>query len=309
MKRKRFLELYEVDTENVIVDIDLCGCYFGEGISFYGSTINADFYFSYNDFGKNSSIDFRHTRFIGKIFYIEGANKSLQHTSIITGKLLEKLYIPLDIKLDGSLFSCPAIFKVGLQKCPDFSNATFLSSLYIEEKWPKIIKSEIRHSDENKFRFLKNYFHKDGNSLKEREYLLYEMIAIEKKLIENIKNSLLRGKFYNFIQNYFILLISKIYGYSSNYGNSVFKPLLFLLASCFLYKIDSSIVWIDYMPYYYSSNISWIKSILKTILPTVDLISGKHNFDYERLTEITRSIINSILIFLLLLGIRNRFKI
>ncbi len=108
----------------------------------------------------------------------------------------DKRNISFEISLNYSIFERPVTFNLPFAKCPDFSKAHFLSSVIIEDTWPKINEAEITAADEGKFRFLKNYFAKANNHLKEQEYFRYEMLAkakalkgeLRKELVISVKN-------------------------------------------------------------------------------------------------------------------------
>ncbi len=217
-----------------------------------------------------------------------------------------------ELKAHHTIFECPAIFDLKFQSCPDFSKTHFLKYVSIEETWPKegeVIK-KIGSEEEKKFRFFKNYFEKNGNHFKEREYFSYEMKAAERRklisLVElgkkefSIRSSKefvrdLIGKPFEWIWKCSDLTLFKIYKWTSDYGMSVFRPAAWLIFSCGVLCFISSIPLSD--------------SIVATILPIFGSKELRDSFGDAELFLVVQSSINAMLIFLFFLGIRNKFKI
>ncbi|MES2961661.1 MAG: pentapeptide repeat-containing protein [Pseudomonadota bacterium] len=174
----------------------------------------------------------------------------------------EDKYLGLkEIKAHHTIFECPVIFDLKFQSCPDFSKTHFLKYFSIEETWLKEGRKifEIKGSEVGKFRFLKNYFEKNGDHFKESEYFAYEMKAVEERKKEEIKKikderlsksagncclvtkikTLVRKAWFCF-SNKFLweLRLFLLYKENSDYGMSISKPVNGISASAILFSLS-----------------------------------------------------------------------
>ena len=275
-----------------------------ESIAFFGSTFKEDVIFSYSKpsnlinfdkvkFEKNAY--FQELRFsdpsIESCFY-DGSKKTLTNkmsfeNSIFKGSAFftqEKgNNSSVEINLAGAIFEAPVVFDLNFFECPDFSKASFLSHLKIEETW-QIDEEKIDKNDELKFRFFKKYFAEQGNHFKEQQYFSYEMMAREKKLS---------------IEGGADLFLFKCYKWFSGFGMSVALPFAWL---CLSFAVFFDIfLWLGC-----DFESSFSNSFIRTIMPLMkfDIGCGDSNAILA-----LQSLINVTLIFLLALGIRNKFKI
>ena len=275
-----------------------------ESIYFSGSTFKEDVIFSYSKpsnlinfdkvkFEKNAY--FQELRFSDPSIescFDEGSEKTLTNkmsfeNSIFKGSAFftqEKgNNSSVEINLAGAIFEAPVVFDLKFLKCPDFSKASFLSHLKIEETW-QIDKEKIDKNDEPKFRFLKKYFAEQGNHFKEQQYFGYEMMAREKKLS---------------IEGGADLFLFKCYKYLSDFGMSVALPFAWL---CISFSVFFDIfLWLGC-----DIESSFSNSFTRTIMPLMKFDIGC--VDSNAILAL-QSLINVTLIFLLGLGIRNKFKI
>ncbi len=198
-----------------------------------------------------------------------------------------KNYRLKEVSLKNTIFQSSTVgeFDLKFDACPDFSESHFLTkSFRIKETW-QIDEEKIDKNDEPKFRFFKKYFAEQGNHFKEFEYFGYEMMAREKKL--SIKDG----------ADWFLF---KCYKWFSGFGMEVKLPLFWLYISFFCF------LWIFLFPLECDLKSSFSDSFAKTIMPLMKLDIGC--VDSNAILTL-QSLINVTLIFLLGLGIRNKFKI
>jgi hypothetical protein len=188
------------------------------------------------------------------------------------------------INLNRTVFYNLAVFDITFLNIPDFSRAAFFKQPIIREKWN--LTGQISKENESTFRFLKDYFLKQNNHQKELEYFNYEMVAKEKSL------------------PLFQKIPYHLYDIISNYGNSVIRPLWWLLVSFVSFGRIFSENFCIKSPYF--------ASFMRMVFPIIQADKVFLLNDLEKISNgvlLSQSIINSILLFLLLLGIRNKFKI
>jgi hypothetical protein len=227
------------------------------------------------------------------------------------------------IKLDYTAFKGSTIFEISLEKCPDFSKCYFFKKFFIEETWPEINDKKIKPEDRDKFLFLKRHFAVSKNHLLENQYFGYEMRAREKGLERDLSCKF-HGKFLRHLvyllcmffhkkmrkmlvsrckllsRKYCELFLFKSYKWLSCYGSSAERPIL-ALAFSFLY-----------FGYYFEiNNIKnpYENAFVRTLNPLYDSGKGFSTLlDFQTAIAI-QSLSNTILLFLIFLGIRNRFRI
>lgn len=228
-----------------------------------------------------------------------------------------------EIKVDYTAFTSSAIFEIEFAKCPDFSKCYFLEKIFIKETWPEINEKRIRPYERNKFLFLKSYFASIQNHLKENQYFGYEMrareVTLESELYSKFKGRRLRHFVYLLCKmtnkkvrkllvarckivsvKYCELFLFKCYKWFSGYGASIEKPLA-VLGFSFLY-----------FGYYFEiHNVKkpYESAFVRTLNPLYDSGKGYSTLLDLQTTIAVQSLINTILLFLIFLGIRNRFKI
>lgn len=222
-----------------------------------------------------------------------------------------------EVSFARTIFRSIVFFSISFIKLPDFSRAVFQEVPKIDEELlPKLEnKKEIKTGDENKFRFLKDYFLKQNNHQKEMKYFELEMIAKEK------------GS-YGFKKVLYFL-----YSTIGSYGNSMAKPFYFLILSGIIFSFNfvSSIKFFS-LSACFSSRIDAVNALIvrnsemidqigtaltisftRTIFPLVGLdylTSSKSNFYVSHpFLLVVQSIISLVLLFLVGLGIKNEFKI
>lgn len=196
-----------------------------------------------------------------------------------------------NLALSGTIFREPVVLKfVDLERCPDFSKSYLLDIKKLslnEEAWV-VDERSIGPDDEPKFRFLKKYFSEQGNHFKERQYFAYEMMAREKKL------SLEGGA---------DLFLFKCYKWLSEFGMSVSLPFAWMWFSFALFF--NLFLLFDCDPIVALTN-----SFARTVNPLMSFDIFKKPIGNGLITVLVfQTIINTSLIFLLGLGIRNKFKI
>jgi uncharacterized protein YjbI with pentapeptide repeats len=236
------------------------------------------------------------------------------------------------ISAKNTSFEGAVTFSLNFATCPDFSKTHFSQKKDIQESWLEDGEeiTDIKSGDEGKFRFLKKYFTDLGDHFKEQQYFSYEMKAVEKKkeryfsfiplkkilkesedLCEAVRSfckylpAFLRSL--SDFRRVFDLTLFKLYKWSSNYGRSVGRPLFFLVVSVFLTQFlrDLSLT---------EAAIKVARAFLEVGNTDVKIIDepfiqcswpGIRNL----FVSVVHPIINSILLFLLGLGIRNKFRI
>jgi hypothetical protein len=215
-----------------------------------------------------------------------------------------------DIELSKTIFRESLTLKfTKLKYCPDLSEAHLLDIKKLslnEEAW-RVDEGKIYSEDEAKFRFLKKYFADQGNHFKEREYFGYEMRATEMAKLKKLKFpdprikiltkdfAAFAGAIFRWVQSFFELILFKIYKWTSGYGASIHRPILWLAVSCAIVNLFFSVpvglaVELTIVPISRSES---VKEIFKDTEPVLTVLS----------------LINVALIFLLGLGLRNKFKI
>jgi hypothetical protein len=208
----------------------------------------------------------------------------------VTLRGLESVKIA-NVFLSGTIFREPFVLKFSdLKICPDFSETYLLDvkKLSLNEGAWRVDERKIESSDEPKFRFLKKYFAEQGNHFKEREYFSYEMRAREKKL------SLEGGA---------DLFLFKCYKWLSEFGMSVSLPFAWMWFSFALFF--NLFLLFDCDPIVALTN-----SFARTVNPLMSFDIFKKPIGNGLITVLVfQTIINTSLIFLLGLGIRNKFKI
>ena len=259
-----------------------------------------EFYTS-NKFKEGSSIaeiDLSGSEFFKSVLFRQNVSKQSRHVKID------------NLALSGTIFREPFVLKFfDLERCPDFSKSYLLDIKKLslnEEAWV-VDERSIGPDDEAKFRFLKRYFADQGNHFKEREYFGYEMRATEMAKFKKLKFSDPRikiltkdfaafvGAIFRWVQSFFELILFKIYKWTSGYGASIHRPILWLTVSCAIVNLFFSVpvglaVELTIVPI---SRPELLKEIFKDTEPLLTVMS----------------LINATLIFLLGLGIRNKFKI
>jgi len=227
----------------------------------------------------------------------------------VTLRGLESVKIA-NVFLSGTIFREPFVLKFSdLKICPDFSETYLLDvkKLSLNEGAWRVDERKIESSDEPKFRFLKKYFAEQGNHFKEREYFSYEMRAAEKRRLRKLQFSNPKTKIFakdlgvigltifKWAQDYLELILFKIYKWTSGYGASIFLPSFWLVASCAIVNLSFLVP---------------LGSALElTIVPISRSESVKEIFKDTEPVLTVLSLINVALIFLLGLGLRNKFKI
>ncbi len=236
------------------------------------------------------------------------------------------------IKLRHAIFKCPVVFDIHLKTCPDFSEVYFLNKFFIKETWleegERVDKKEkIEADDEPKFRFLKKYFAERGNHFKEQEYFTYEMRARRRRLISQLcftrSKDFLNNPVHRAIEglkNFFELALFSLYEITSNFGMSWVRPLACLVVSSRLIALRLDKIgpdsWVPSVIEFFnifgksdwleSSTVGFFEAFTKTLTP---LSTAKDFADpYDWVVNI-HCLINGALIFLLIIGLRNKFKI
>jgi hypothetical protein len=224
----------------------------------------------------------------------------------------------VEICLDEAVFEGPVIFNLNFLECPDFSKAHFLSHVQIEETW-QIDSKRIQSSDEPKFRFLKKYFAEQGNHFKEQEYFSYELMARQKmlvsqvvaqlgffKILKNSFNSLINGfetiivPAFEGLKSFSDLVLFSLYKLLSNFGMSVFRP---------LFAIVFSVCYFGYLFDNVGIQNPYVKSFSRTFSLIMPMSEDCQRWPVLLVFLTVQSLVNAALLFLLFLGIRNKFKI
>ena len=204
----------------------------------------------------------------------------------------EENNLRVEICLAGAIFEGPVIFDLKFLECPDFSETFFLKSKIINETW-QIDEQKILPTDEPKFRFLKKYFAEQGNHSKEQQYFAYEMISKKKRLdVEGGADLFLFG----------------CYKWFSNFGMSVSLPFAWICMSFAVFFDIFLLLGCDLIS-------ALTSSFARTVNPLIKFDGFFKCIDKETLSNgliavlSTQTVVNTILIFLLILGLRNKFKI
>jgi hypothetical protein len=290
--------------------------------NFDGAVFKKDAHFLY--FKVSGEITFRGARFDGESVFaeiefcensdnsmlIDGAQfqkkASLTNFSSESNKHKGQLK---QISLNHVTFDAPTVIDFKFEQCPDFSKSYFLKKYFIEETW-QIDEKKFSPHDESKFRFLKKYFAEQGNHFKERQYFSYEMMAREKFLGSKISWSEIKKDFYGWLKNLSEFVLFFAYKLTSNFGMSWIRPLICLLVSALLLQSYIELPTQNYFSFFNeffvfrTEGISFAEAILKTISPLSTAEEFKHS-----LTVKIHCLANATLIFLLILGLRNKFKI
>jgi hypothetical protein len=157
---------------------------------------------------------------------------------------------------------------------------------YKEDKKEKgTANKDKQEEDPEKYIFLKNYYIKNNNYEEEMRFFRYELKAKN-------KDYLMRS-----------------YDFFSKCGTSIFRPFIFLVISFILFAFLNC--------YQINENICICKegfelSLARTIFPLFKTSIFGIEANFEKLSSIlylVQSFINIILIFLLFLAVRNKFKI
>lgn len=229
--------------------------------------------------------------------------------------------------LRDAIFDCSFVCSLKLKECPDFSKSSFLRGKIIEETWQidedKIGKKQSYSliDDESKFRFLKKYFAEQGNHFKEQQYFSYEMMAHEKLLRTKVFSfSEIKNNFCTWLKNLSEMVLFSAYKLISNFGMSWARPLFWLIVSSRFLALELDVIkteslkstlinflnvfkWGDKLSY---PTVSFFEALTKTLLP---LSTAKDFLDPYDWSGNIHCLINGILIFLLIIGLRNKFKI
>lgn len=297
----------EFCNSNFTQNLTFIGSYFDDKVDFFMARFSKNVLFAGSKFGKNTKLLFNRSIFSGNYFELHGLKDNLVK----------------EIDLDGAVFHCPAVFNLKLESCPDFSKAHFLNKFYIEETWLKngetIKNSLIKAGDEAKFRFFKKYFSNQGNHFKEQEYFSYEMNARQKSLLQELKICKNKDMVYfwrhprkiiNWLKTFLDFALFFAYKATSNFGMSWIRPCISLIISAFIMCLYLEVPAENYFSFFNeffifkNDNISFKEAVLKTISPLSVAQEFKHSLSIK-----FHCLINATLIFLFVLGLRNKFKI
>ncbi len=217
------------------------------------------------------------------------------------------------INFTGAIFREPLVIKLpNPKKSPDFSKSYLLDTkkLSINESW-EVKEDEIEKDDESKFRFLKKYFAEQGNHFKEQEYFSYEMMARKELLRSKVFSwSEMKKDFYGWLKNLSEFVLFFAYKLTSNFGMSWIRPLICLLVSALLLQSYLEVPRQNYFSFFNEffvlriEGISFWEALLKTISPLSTVEEFKDSLPVK-----VHSSFNVLLIFLLGLGLRNKFKV
>lgn len=273
-------------------------CCFGKSSSFMKQKFESFEMFD-SRFGNDVKLIFKIAEFSEKVLLIDrDLNLSTQGLSVC------------ELDLEHAIFDCSLTCSLKLKKCPDFSKSSLLRSKIIEETW-QINEQEISHEDKPKFRFLKKYFAEQGNHFKEQEYFSYEMASHEKLLRSRVFSCFeIEKNFYVWFKNISELFLFFVYKWTSNFGMSWVRPLISLLVSAvimWLYIEKPTQNYFGFLNEFFIfkiDNLSFKEALIKTISP----LSTAEEFKDSLCVKI-HCLINASLIFLFVLGIRNKFKI
>ncbi len=146
---------------------------------------------------------------------------------------------------------------------------------------------KISKDDEAKFRFLKKYFAEQGNHFKEQQYFSYEMMAREQGLeVEGGSD----------------LFLFKCYKWFSDFGMSVGLPFAWM---CMSFAVFFNIFVFEFG---WDLPTALTRSFVRTINPLTKF-DGEITADTLSVFLTLQSLINAALIFLFILGLRNKLKI
>lgn len=312
------------------ISSNFSGTYFGEcNISFNGVEFNEEASFANIIFDRSAVLfdcshflkntDFPWLRIEGEVifcfkncrleqqfeFSVDDESKGLIKEIDLRGSIFDKRAEFLMGKVSKMNFE-KSVFKeilaLGLDfsECPDFSKSYSLdkTKLSVQETW-KIDERNIVADEEGKFRFLKSYFVSIGNHFKEHQYFSYEMHAASLRIANDLKNQVTIKSFWDFV-------LFKLYYVLSNYGTSFARPLWWIVF-CGL------IFWNIFENYFQIGDMCAIVSVVaKATNPLYDLTKLSYCLPKDDLNfnsvVILQSLIDAVLLFLLLLGIRNKSK-
>jgi hypothetical protein len=289
--------------------------------------------------GSNIKCNFRKANFYGDLVLTQNFDCNSKDYSEVS-----------DFDISGAYFYSTFDLSVAFHSCPNFSESRLLGEKFIKETWlerkEKISDSQIKKYDVEKFRFFKNYFEKNGNHFKEREYFAYEMKAVEVRKKEAREKD---------------LWLFEIYRIFSDYGISILKPFLWILflgvvfSGFFLWEYpkeftkkpdEKSLAFSSVNTSYFIEQKSGARQQEINILAeTQNLLSAAEKEKSDQTSEVSfgqiaaknflltinplgsfkavenssnpwfiflvgfQAIINTAFLFLLALGIRNRFKL
>ncbi len=193
-----------------------------------------------------------------------------------------------NINLINTHFINYAKFDNIFTKIPDFSNiistgADNIKIHKIDKKAKCAANKDKQEEDPEKYIFLKNYYIKNNNYEEEMRFFRYELKAKN-------KDYLMRS-----------------YDFFSKCGTSIFRPFICLCLSFILFAFLNC--------YYLYGNIcleGFELSLARTIFPLFKTSIFGIEANFEKLPNMLflgQSLINIILIFLLFLAVRNKFKI
>lgn len=282
--------------------------FFNQKADFSSATFASGADFSKIRFGENGSLDLSRAMFAGISTRFTKENSD--------GLFCEGLH---RFKSNQTIFETPVVFDLNFKHCPDFSESYFLKKFFIKENWPSILDSEIKSEDEEKFRFLKTYFAQTGDHFNEQKYFSYEMKAVEKRKKQEIEENK-ENKKTNFLtkfinKKYWELQLFELYKIHSDYGMSVSKPLKGLLS---FFAIFGMIFFIfspnQVAPVSATTKeklgFSLANSFIGTFIPLANLKILSSPLSAGMIFIIgLQAILSIALLFLLALGIRNKFKI
>jgi hypothetical protein len=282
--------------------------FFNQKADFSSATFASGADFSKIRFGENGSLDLSRAMFAGISTRFTKENSD--------GLLCEGLH---RFNSNQTIFETPVVFDLNFKHCPDFSECYFLKKFFIKENWPSILDSEIKSEDEEKFRFLKTYFASTGDHFNEQKYFSYEMKAVEKRKKREIEENK-ENKKTNFLtqfinKKYWELQLFELYKIHSDYGMSVSKPLKGLLS---FFAIFGMIFFIFFPNQVSPVNVTIIEklgfslanSFIGTFIPLANLKILSNSLSAGMIFIIgLQAILSIALLFLLALGIRNKFKI
>ena len=282
--------------------------FFNQKADFSSATFASGADFSKIRFGENGSLDLSRAMFAGISTRFTKENSD--------GLLCEGLH---RFNSNQTIFETPVVFDLNFKHCPDFSECYFLKKFFIKENWPSILDSEIKSEDEEKFRFLKTYFASTGDHFNEQKYFSYEMKAVEqrkKREIEENKENKKTNFLTKFInKKYWELWLFKLYKIHSDYGMSVSKPLKGLIS---FFAIFGTTFFIFFPNQVTPKDVTTIEkfgfslanSFIGTLFPLANLKILSNSSSAGMIFIIgLQAILSIALLFLLALGIRNKFKI
>jgi len=287
-------------------------------ISFFGATFKGEFRFGSSKH-KDNILSFNQAVFSGKTVFASSKDSS--------GKISQ-------FSTSNTIFEAPVLIDLPFKTAPDFSKTRFLKTVIIEETWQNDesnVEKEfenIEHKNletmENKCRFFKNYFSNIGNHFKEIEYFKYEMRARG----ERLKTKEGRKDLKQNCLDYFLFLCYKKF---SDHGTSVRRPLMWLFVSLcfftaipyinplfcdFINNINTILKWIVFKLSFGCNclddwkGFDFIDNFGRTILPLSKFEDSASGWSgWQKFLVIIQIFINTILLFLIALGLRSKFKI